>query len=52
MLLQLVTVTPLQALEEPLVMMVTAPEMMSAPMGVAGVEAEAEAEDGVVEEQE
>ena len=34
--------------EDPLVMMGTASEMMSAPMGVAGVEAE----DGVVEEQE
>ena len=33
-------------------MMATAPEMMSAPMGVAGVEAQTEAEDGVVEEQE
>ena len=40
---QLVIVTPNQALEEPLV---TAPEMMSAPMGVA------EVEDRVGEEQE
>ena len=55
-MLQLVIVTPLQALEEPLVMMGTAPEMMSAPMGgaEAGAEAEAEAEgeDWVGEEQE
>ena len=55
-MLQLVIVTPLQVLEDPLVMMGTAPEMMLAPMAGAGAgaeaEAEAEAEDGVVEEQE
>ena len=47
-MLQLLIVTPLQALEEPLGMTGIAPEMMSAPMGMAGVEGE----DGEGEEQE
>jgi hypothetical protein len=48
-MLQLVKVTPLQALKVPLVTIGTAPET---PMGVAGTEPEGEGEDGVGEEQE
>jgi hypothetical protein len=51
-MLQLVEVTPLQALKVPLVMTGTAPETIPAPMGVAGAGVEPEGEDGVGEEQE